>query len=125
MLVIQQYMFIKYKLIHTQTKEETICDKVVVDGFDYYVSDENISKSDWFISLPRQTIHKCTHIFENNIIDNNYSNRENVEIVKFDCKKAIVTNNPKIDLPKVVDEVEDKAKEIKQMYGIDSEYLFF
>lgn len=27
----------KYKLINNQTKKETLCDKVTIDGFDYYV----------------------------------------------------------------------------------------
>lgn len=30
----------KYKLINNQTKEEYLCDKVTIDGFDYYVSDK-------------------------------------------------------------------------------------
>lgn len=33
----------KYKLIDCVTKIETICDKVTIDGFDYYVSDEEIN----------------------------------------------------------------------------------
>jgi hypothetical protein len=34
----------KYKLINSVTKIETICDKVTIDGFDYYVSDEGYFK---------------------------------------------------------------------------------
>ena len=30
----------KYKLISKTTGEEHLCDKVTIDGFDYYVSDE-------------------------------------------------------------------------------------
>ena len=52
----------KYKLINSVTKIETICEKVTIDGFDYYVSDA-------------------------------YG------------KPAIATNNPNIDIPKVVDEL--------------------
>lgn len=29
-----------YKLINIKTKEEHLCDKVTIKGFDYYVSDE-------------------------------------------------------------------------------------
>lgn len=29
----------KYKLINTTTNQETICDKVTIDGFDYYFSE--------------------------------------------------------------------------------------
>ena len=32
----------KYKLINKTTQEEHLCDKVVVDGFDCYVSDKKI-----------------------------------------------------------------------------------
>lgn len=30
----------KSKLINTQTKEEHLCEKVTIDGFEYYVSDD-------------------------------------------------------------------------------------
>lgn len=30
----------KYKLINKTTSEEHLCDKVTIDGFDYYLSDE-------------------------------------------------------------------------------------
>ena len=63
----------KYKLINTKTKEETLCDKVTIDGFDYYVSDA-------------------------------YG------------KHAIATNNPNIDIPKVVDEVERLAYEYENSF---------
>lgn len=33
----------KYKLINSVTKIETICDKVTIDGFDYYVSDVKVN----------------------------------------------------------------------------------
>lgn len=28
----------KYKLINTKTKEEHLCDKVTIGGFEYYIS---------------------------------------------------------------------------------------
>lgn len=33
----------KYKLINKTTGEEHLCDKVIIEGFDYYVSDEKIN----------------------------------------------------------------------------------
>jgi hypothetical protein len=60
----------------------------------YTTSDEEIKEGDWFISIPRGTIHKCTGIFENNLIDNTWENREKVEITKADCKKIILTTDP-------------------------------
>ena len=30
----------KYKLINLNTKEEQLCDKVTIDEFDYYISNE-------------------------------------------------------------------------------------
>jgi hypothetical protein len=33
----------KYKLINNKTKEEHLCEKVTIDGFDYYVSNEKIN----------------------------------------------------------------------------------
>lgn len=59
----------------------------------YLLSDEEIRIGDWFVSEPRQTIHKCTAIFEDNLIDNSWENRENVEITKNDCKKIIATTD--------------------------------
>ena len=59
----------------------------------YFLSDDEIKVGDWFISIPRGTIHKCTGVFENNLIDNTWENREKVEITKADCKKIIATTN--------------------------------
>ena len=36
-----------YKLINKLTGEEHICQKVTIDGFDYYVSDEKINSSNY------------------------------------------------------------------------------
>ena len=82
----------KYKLIHKTTQEEHICSKVVIDGFDYYVSDETPNNFDW-------------------VIDNNCKGAWVLQIqpntnIK-DYKKVIATNNQNIDLPQVIDEVEE------------------
>jgi len=91
----------KYKLINTETKEETLCDKVVIDGFDYYVSDEKSlsNNGDWYLGYPNyDTLFKweMTGIHEGKQVWIN---------------KVIATNNPNINIPKVVDEVERLAYE--------------
>jgi hypothetical protein len=80
----------KYKLINLKTKEEHLCDKVTIDGFDYYVGDGEIKLNDPITDKYR------------------------VWFWRDDCsllgrKKIIATNNPHIDIPKVVDEVEELA----------------
>ena len=89
----------KYKLINKQTNEEHLCDKVTIDGFDYYVSDEE----------------------EQVVLDKNYYEHDNhIPIYSFTkdtlpkeyyLPEVIATNNPNIDIPKVVNKVEKLAKE--------------
>lgn len=106
----------KYKLINKTTGEETLCDKVTIDGFDYYVSDE-IPKEDDVATIPSY----ASLVIVGSIDDMPYSESHrhwqglfcntcfDVEAVsKF--KKVIATNNPNIDIPKVVDEVERLAE---------------
>lgn len=85
----------KYKLINKQTGETHLCEKVIIDGFDYYVSDENINVGDYYLTFTNKTVmgnvRKCE--------DSSYNFTH--------CKKVIATNNPNIDVPKVVDEVEE------------------
>ena len=38
----------KYKLTNKQTNEENLCDKVTIDGFDYYVSGNEIPPNQYF-----------------------------------------------------------------------------
>jgi len=73
----------KYKLINRKTGEETLCDKVTIDGFDYYVDTSRIAK-------PHEK-------FINELISPE----------QYLLKPIIATtNNSNIDIPKVVDEVE-------------------
>jgi len=83
----------KYKLVNHNTKEETICDKVVVDEFDYYVSNEKVPEERWYIS-PEIKVLKFTG---REILGDKLSKN---------CKKIVATNNPNIDIPKVVDPIE-------------------
>ena len=81
-----------YKLINKLTGEEHICQKMVVDGWDYYVSDEK--------PIPCNPANVCmAHITK--LCD---------KCGKYQGRKVIATNNPNIDIPKVVDEVEELAE---------------
>lgn len=83
----------KYKLINKKN-EEHLCDKLTIDGFDYYVCGDEIFIGDWYF-LPRtNSIHKCKD-------DPTELNLER----SFGIAKLIATNNPSIDVPKVVDDV--------------------
>jgi len=96
----------KYELINTKTKEEHLCNKITIDGFDYYVSGEEIKLND-FVHLDN-TIKELPEYNGNYIIqllDDALLNSSNA----LNCKKVIATNNPNIDIPKVVDEVENLA----------------
>lgn len=81
----------KYKLINNQTKEEHLCNKVTIDGFDYYVSsDKNYQEFEgWFY-----------HPFINEL---------QINCNPDGCHKVIATNNLDLDIPKVVDEVDNLA----------------
>lgn len=102
----------KYKLVNNVTKEETICDKVVIDAYDYYVNDDNLHVGDWTLST-----NSIAPIFLNG--ESLYP--EMLDLPKW--KKIIVTNNPHIDIPKVVDEVEDLSWKFNSLKKLDGEFL--
>lgn len=86
----------KYLLINKQTAEESLCDKVTIDGLDYYACRGEIG-------------------FNDPVTD-----KYRVWFWKDDCsllgiKKVIATNNPNIDIPQVVDEVEEINLAFKQI----------
>ena len=87
----------KYKLINSVSKIETICDKITIDEFDYYVSDERIKelkpndKYHTVVENPRRIVQYSKYI------QDTFS------------KVVIATNNPDIDIPKVIDVVEKLA----------------
>lgn len=162
----------KYKLIHVNKPDtEHLCDKVTIDGFDYYVSDDE-SQIGENVLWVKQTYHgaeeyanyigkvyilkKCfpkgkeiilkdfypkksldeirqsikvflektgkqrtTEQIEENAIKNQATSgnlylKIGYNISENDIKKVIATNNPNIDIPKVVDEMAD-GKEIKEL----------
>lgn len=93
----------KYLLINQQTAEETLCDKVTIDGFDYYVSDElpsvgnkSILQVEGFSPMILTHFEKCESDYEG--------------------KKVIATNNPNLDIPQVVDEVDIMRKTLVNSY---------
>ena len=103
----------KYKLINKQTGEETICDKVVVDGFDYYVSGNDFDVKN--LKPNNLAYHRGTKellIVQNYREDiGSWECSDNTIRDSYKLKKVIATTNPSIDIPKVVDEVEMLAWE--------------
>lgn len=95
----------KYNLINSQTKEEFLCEKVVINGFDYYVNDDEINQNDFYICASSMHHKKCVKRDKNKHSEWVEDYLGNQDQLKF-CKKIIATNNPNIDIPKVVDEVD-------------------
>ena len=83
----------KYKLKNIKTNEIHLCDKVPIDGFDYYVSDTKIfelkpdDKYATIVENRRRIVFYTKHI----------QSKDNV---------VIATNNPNIDIPMVIDAVQ-------------------
>lgn len=84
----------KYKLINQVTKEEHLCDKITIDGFDYYVSDEIIKDVRPYYGKWQVEEGTILNKFPTYLTDLS------------SCRLIIATNNPNIDIPKVVDVVE-------------------
>lgn len=119
----------KFKLINRTTKEEFICEKVTIDGYDYYVSDERVYGGT-FQSLPeKDTIRgkvKCDCYVLDKKDGKIYPTNFEGEYVILDRHLLVIaTNNPIIDVPKVIDEVELASQHIKLGFGMDVEYWFF
>lgn len=95
----------QYKLINRKTNEEHFCEKITVDGYDYYVSDSEQPKIDG-------ELYHCKN--KGKGIDVGYGQPSQVLIINkyisnrnlcSDCKKIIATNSPNIDLPQILNEV--------------------
>lgn len=84
----------KYKLIHKETGQEYLCDKVTINDFDYYLTDQ--------LPYPNDIVHSSV---ANSIV--RFTDPRHFSEGTY--KKVIATNNPSIDLPKVVDEVQRTA----------------
>ena len=88
----------KYKLINTKTKEEHLCNKITIGGFDYYVSDEEIKVGDWYTwdGNKNNAPSLCTDTYnESSILDSQ-------GFTKF--YKVVATTNPNIDIPQILEE---------------------
>lgn len=104
-------------------KEEHICSKVVIDGFDYYVSDSIGKAGDKLYLLIDSLLGKAGDIITVLSTRNGHTDiiKANGDKHWFACsteyqrewnwKKIIATNNPSIDIPKVVNEVKELALE--------------
>jgi hypothetical protein len=84
----------KYKLINKTTGEEHICYMVVIDGWHYYISGNEVQVGDIVVELYVDGTIGLEQIDTLNDIDSSLQ------------KKVIATNNPNIDILQVVDEVE-------------------
>lgn len=83
----------KYLLKKNNEDKGVLCDKVVIDGFDYYLTGISyVDKGDFFYNVFNKKIEKSKNNQQAYWID-----------------KVIATNNPNIDIPKVVDVVEAEA----------------
>lgn len=82
----------QYKLINKTTGEETLCDKVVIDGFDYYVSDEKTKIGDWVVEYQKGGV-----VGELHFVNGGYVLSPDIQ------KKVISTNNTDINVSKLVD----------------------
>mgnify|MGYP003553209694 CR=1 FL=1 len=80
----------KYKLINKRNKESFICDKITIDGFDYYVNSDNILPNDFYYS---KVMNKINHYIEIRPLTS-----PNLEDLK-----VISTNDSSLSIPKVVD----------------------
>lgn len=86
----------KFKLINNKTKEETICSLVTIDVFEYYVNDNEIIQKDFYIDFRS----------DGNKLEQFKTKEDWVLVGICDSKKVITTNNPNIDIPKVIEEID-------------------
>ena len=91
----------KFKLINNKTKEETICSLVTIDEFDYYVNDNEIIQKDFYIDFRS----------DGNKLEQFKTKEDWVLVGICDSKKVITTNNPNIDIPKIINEFENLAEQ--------------
>lgn len=91
----------KYNCINLTTKEKTLCEKVEIDGFEYYIDRSRfISKN----TIMYNSLFNCIVEAGNDTLVNYDSVDGNY------CALVICTTNQNIDLPKVVDMVEELAE---------------
>jgi len=101
----------KYKLINRKTSEEHICSKETVNGFDFYIG--GVIKDIHELNVWDTTDSKF-HPYLKFIGTSKYA-IESFEKGQF--LKVIATNDPSKEIPQVVDEVEEMAKEVAEIEG--------
>lgn len=113
----------QYKLINLKTKEETICDKVVINGFDYYISNNHIEDGRENFFTYDTLNHKILHISHINYFGNENNGRGSTSNGRASFKtfkgihsgishpEVIATSNPNIDIPQIINQVEFLAEE--------------
>jgi hypothetical protein len=111
-----------YILINKKTNEEIICDKITIDSFDYFLSQEEmeIENDEWCFEIHENYESDTIKFLDKNdpkmawwLRKLNMSYRKksptDFEFHKvFDntCKKIIATNNPNIDSPQIIEDYE-------------------
>lgn len=128
----------KFKLINSKTKEEHLCDKVTIDGFDYYIPNKLLSELNQNLKVGDviySTLYGLGKIIRDYGGDDSERNRPLIaefinsttqqmyhrsgiwqlgkykDVLSHNAKKVLCGNNPNIDIPKVVNEVEKIADE--------------
>lgn len=91
----------KYKLVNLITKEARLCDKVTIDGFDYYVSNVEIKPFDYFYNKDNNQIQQADKDFDDSV-------KHWDEVIWF---KVIATNKMDYDLHRAIDE-DDKIERL-------------
>ena len=111
MILNQTIKTMKYKVKNTVTGEETICEKVVVDNYDYYLS-KNPELDDYCYN-PRTK--EFFRVLDTMMIDGLNKNNDDY--------KVIATTNKSLDLPMVIDEVEENYyKELEERREVNALY---
>jgi hypothetical protein len=93
----------QYILINLETKEEFICEKVVIEGMDYYVSDEKITKHTkpcYCYNSIKNTLDKDIVFYQGVMPMYHYEG----------FKKIVATTSPSMDVPKVIDSIYDLSE---------------
>lgn len=100
----------KYLLKQNKEDKGVLCDKVTIDGFEYYVDySQPIEVGKWYIS--NQAPRLCVKIKEGKY-PYIHLNNKGEEIADFYTWKGVIicSNNPNIDIPQVVDKLENIVK---------------
>ena len=104
----------KVKVINKNTNQQFDCEEIIIDGFKYYINSSNKDfKTNELSVYKKWKLGIVTNVnedileFEGEFIDES------------NLYKIICCNNPNIDIPKVVDEVERLAEKLRQTKYVD------